>query len=302
MKQTSTLTALALILGLGTATAALAEGTESSAASGEATQSTTASTAGEAGTFDWSTSADTSMDSRIDADEAAKAGEQHFGAYDANADGYIARDEYLSYVGTSLDARQKARAANMAGISATVRDDTAFSELDADGDGKLSRGEYMDRAQQAYGAAAEGADGVATDAYSSVMRQSYDPKSADLNKDGTISDWEAAADVEMDFGMRDADADDLLSQEEWSAKLDQPYDAARSEKRFSTLDADKDERLSSEEFSSWRAGQSSVARSSTEQGTSETAEETGNTADSAEPAAGGDAEGWSVWNFRRYHF
>lgn len=287
MIRNGMLTALALLLGVGAATASLAADTQSPKAKGA---------------IDYSTSADANMDARIDVNEATQVGQRVFGGFDVDGDGFISRDEYLTSVGTALEGRYQTRQANMAKLDASklTRDKAGYSEMDADGDGKVSRDEYMGYAQQAYTTAAQGTGSIASDLYAGgALRQSYDPLAADLNADASISDWEAAADVEMDFGVRDADGDDYLSQEEWEAKLDQPYDAARSEKRFTALDTDKDERLSADEFSSWSTARSSSVARGTSETTGETSD-TANTDDSADSPAG--EEGWSAWTFRRYHF
>lgn len=290
MHSNTTLTALALILGLGAAGTALADDATDAAASGSSADQQSPGDA----------SADAGQDGWIDADEATKVGATAFGGFDADADGSISRDEYLKSVGGVLTDRQKMRSQNMETLGASLkpRDDTTFAPVDADGDGKLTRHEYMAHAEQTFTTGTAGQKALASDAYAGAMVQSYDPMAADLDGDKSISSWEAAADVELDFGMRDADGDDIISMEEWTAKLDQPYDPARSEKRFSNLDADGNGRLSQDELSAWQSTTSTgaVTRSS------DTAESSDATK-SMEPAAGAaNEDGWTDWTFRRYHF
>jgi hypothetical protein len=196
-----------------------------------------------------------------------------------------------------------------AGASLPARDDAAFGKIDVNKDGQLSRSEYMDFGKTQFEAGAGTAGMIGADKYSAAMGvQSFDPAGVDADQDKSVSSWEAASDVELDYTMRDRNADDIISKEEWQAQIGTDDDKSRWETRFSALDTDKDDRLSSDELAAWRMGDktSSVARSTgSDTASTEESAAGSNTSTQGETTAAkpeGEDGKWSVWTFRRYSF
>jgi Ca2+-binding EF-hand superfamily protein len=278
MRGKGTLTAMALALGVAAATPVLALSPQGG-------------------------SADVNQDNWIDATEAGTASTQGFAAFDKNGDGFIGSDEYMEHGSSWLaDLQKKRTEAAKTGADVPARDDAAFAKMDADKDNSLSRSEYMDFAKSQFEAGAGSAGMIGADVYGKTMgTQSFNPANADADMDKSVNSWEAASDAELDFSLRDKNADDMVSKEEWQGQIATVDDKPRWETRFKTLDTDKDGRLSPAEMSAWQSHTSSVGRSTTS-GSTEPVGGADSTSKSDASATSGEEGKWSVWTYRRYNF
>lgn len=136
-------------------------------------------------------------DGIVSEDEAAADWERSFLSSDRNRDDRIADDEWTGDVEGGL----------------------VYDDLDTDGDGSVSRQEYLAYGQQSYTdtRTSLGTDDVATRDYAESTRERDDAlvPSADLDGDGIISRAEAEQDAERRFIAIDRDQNSFLSAPEF---------------------------------------------------------------------------------------
>lgn len=100
---------------------------------------------------------DLNDDGRVSDEEAASAAEDVFLAMDADDDGQLTKEEYLAVrMGPGAGWNPERQAAMQA------RKEARYAEFDADGDGIVTKGEFLDTAKAHHAAADADGDGVVT--------------------------------------------------------------------------------------------------------------------------------------------
>jgi Ca2+-binding EF-hand superfamily protein len=155
---------------------------------------------------------DANRDGRISRAEWT-GGERSFDVYDRNGDGDLTRDEVRQ-------ARRDGRVAADDRLLADDRDDASrFDGLDANGDNRISRGEWRDD-REAFERLDENRDGLLTRAELTADATAADRFDAlDLDRNGTITrgEWiESAA----GFSRLDANRDGRLTRQELAGEAD----------------------------------------------------------------------------------
>lgn len=183
---------------------------------------------------------DVNNDGRISAKEAEDWRTKVFRNLDDNDDAKISRREYLEcYAGPPPAATFRTPSRYL-----QYRDDKSFTGMDANRDQSVDYNEYVDAARNAF-RRPRGGPGVTPEEYYETLRgQAYDPYNADQDKDGMISEDEAAADVSRGFMNLDTDGDGVVSLSEWKNEKQ----IARAEKVFQRIDDNDDEEI---EYTEW---------------------------------------------------
>jgi Ca2+-binding EF-hand superfamily protein len=252
MRTLYTTTAIALALGLGIATPAFSQSSETQGAAqpgGQATgqqqtgQQQTGQQQGQqgqqpgqqgqqgqqagqqgqqarAGCPDFYAPVDVDMDERVSMEEDMLRRQEIFRQLDANTDNAISQDEFMRCFGQQAAARQGQQQGQQPGRQAAEqRTEERFSEIDQDGNDEVSHEEYMNAARQAYEDAAGEGEGLDAQQYEQAMGPfAISVAMADRDGDGKITQDEASAAADRVFDTLDQDGDDTLTQTEWTSQ------------------------------------------------------------------------------------
>jgi len=209
----------------------------------------------------------------IDANNDGKVSDQEmktlrttlFDRLDTDKDGAITRSEYDACLNKDRTAGKTAQdksagdesaQTRSAGekaadkVASNLRDEAGFEGIDADGDGTVTRREYIEHARDTYQslggsvAAEEKVAGVKADAYAEQRGPfAFSDRSADQDGDGMVSEGEAAFDAYRSFALLDGDGDQKLTGKEWQ-RAKPGTSAARM---FELMDLNGDGRITAEE-------------------------------------------------------
>lgn len=212
------------------------------------------------------TNIDTNNDGKVSDQEMKTLRTNLFGRLDADQDGTITRREYENCM--KQDAAASA-GSDKAGSGKTDKsaaktgsdksgDDKAsgdraesdFKKIDADGDGTVTRREYIEHARDTYQslggsvAAKEKVAGVKADAYAEQRGPfAFSDRSADQDGNGMVSEGEAAFDAYRNFALLDSDGDQKLTGEEWQ----RGKPGTMAHRMFELMDLNDDGRITAEE-------------------------------------------------------
>ena len=197
----------------------------------------TAAAAGAGSAACWQTfvSVDDDGDGIVTLEEAAEGLDRGFRLVDANGDGVITVQEHRNCL---LDVEDLA--------AATVlprRTQKRFAEIDGDGDGSVTLGEYVAAAEAAYAEAAEEGPEALLGRYAAFVGE-QGSGSPDVNGDEVVSRMEAALDVLRAFAVMDVDGDRRISRLEWAIVTERP----KFTRSFAAIDRNGDKRISRAEL------------------------------------------------------
>jgi Ca2+-binding EF-hand superfamily protein len=167
-----------------------------------------------------------------------------FAEMDTDGDGMVSQAEYIA-------------CRNAASGTQSVETDRSagnMAEADADADEQLTREEFLAAAAQAHGAVAASQD-PGPDVVTVLRRYIFIPVDAPEPDMAAMTAESVAAGSERQFEALDADADDLVSKEEWQETVATIRDRTEElTESFAELDADSSGDLTEAEFRAAYAG------------------------------------------------
>ncbi|WP_375258214.1 EF-hand domain-containing protein [Citreimonas sp.] len=240
--KTTLITSTALIA-LATGLAAESHGSGSETAQSDSTQMQTDASSGDAVQTTQSGSLcldgvaryDQNADGELSSDELDSTARASFSAMDANQDGTVTRDEYVTCANVMAGSQ---------GMESD-RSEENMAEYDTDGDGELTQQEFMQASASSYDAMSDDPS-----QQSGMMRLMFLPVSASPDDMGTMTRDEAASRTVTLFVALDEDDSGTVARDEWS--MNQPTmpdmrDALNQ--RFDEADADSSGDLTEDEYS-----------------------------------------------------
>ncbi|MET4700449.1 Ca2+-binding EF-hand superfamily protein [Constrictibacter sp. MBR-5] len=218
---------------------------------------------------------DADGDGKVSDDEMKKLRTSLFDRLDTDKDGAITQQEYEACLNqdAAADAASKSagksadkssgkpadtssgkggdeKAASAGERSRSDFKKSDFEKMDADGDGTVTRREYIEHARDNYQslggsvAAKEKVAGVKADAYAESRGPfAFSDRSADQDGNGIVSEGEAAFHAYRNFALLDSDGDQKLTGDEW--RRGKPGTMAH--RMFELMDLNDDGRITAEE-------------------------------------------------------
>lgn len=216
------------------------------------------------------TNIDTNDDGKVSDQEMKTLRTSLFGKLDADKDGTITRSEYENCMkqdaaaaagsdkaGSGKTDKSAAKSGSDKSGSDTSGDkasneraESDFKKVDADGDGTVTRREYIEHARDNYQslggsvAAEEKVAGVKADAFAESRGPfAFSDRSADQDGNGMVSEGEAAFHAYRNFALLDSDGDQKLTGDEWQ----RGKPGTNAARMFELMDLNDDGRITAEE-------------------------------------------------------
>ena len=179
----------------------------------------------------------TNGDATLTADEMEELRNAEYEMLDANKDGSISREEYVS-----CTSQQNEAAFQSAAATKDLRTDEVFDQVDANGDDQIDVPEYLN-------ASVEAREQLGVDPTNWNEPFIFLGEGEDGTTASELSEEEYAARSGMMYRGMDADLDGLLSREEWISQADQlEVDISQVNARFDAADQDQSGEMNQQEF------------------------------------------------------